>query len=183
MPQFPSTSSPQASPGDSARPDWVIVQLSPLGEREKDLRLLSKSVCHILGRTIDVFVPAVSQAARGDSVTTFYMDGYIFVRHMPGVPYSNLADTPYFSSVLTGPGGKFALLKDEALDSMRDGMDQLQSVRLVEGDSVRVVEGKYKNLTGRISCTYEDSKVVQLSFEKRSKKMLIDFPVTYLKKI
>lgn len=161
----------------------MIVQLSPLGEKEKDLRLLSRSACHILGKNLEVFVPAVSQAARGDSVTTFYMDGYIFVRHEPGVPYSNLADTSYFSSVLTGPGGRFALLKDEDLDSMRDGLDQLQTIRLSEGDMVKVVEGKYKNLTGRISCVYDDTRVVQLAFEKRSKKMLIDFPATYLKKM
>lgn len=167
------------------KPKWVIVQLSSTGEREKKISVLIRSVQQILKRKVEVFVPAISQNARGDSQTMFYIDGYIFVKYEEDIPYLKLQDTTYFSSVLcifrrgSKKAPQYSLLEDNQLDSMRKGMNSLKQVVFKVGEKVKVVEGNYKNLIGRVSIIL-DKQNVQISIDLQSKKLLMDFPTTYL---
>lgn len=165
---------------------WVIVQLTPAGEKEKDLSVFSRSVQRYLRKPLEVFVPAVSQKVRQESRTTFYMDGYIFVLYEPGVNYLKLQDTPLFSCVLRAPVRKqvvYHLLDDEKLNGMRAGMNAMRVHKLNMDDQVQVMHGVYKKLNGTISYISDDGEHAQVYINLRSKKLLIDFPSSYLKKI
>lgn len=167
---------------------WVIVQLTTAGEREKDLALLTRSVQRILGRKQDVFIPAVSQKVRDESHTMFYMDGYVFVRHDEGVPYLRLQETTYFNHVLTKPGpdrGRriFCLLDDRDLAPMRRGMQDMKLGEYSEGQKVKIIKGNYKNLQAVISYAHDDGEHVQVYVDLSSKKILMDFPTSYLVKL
>jgi transcription antitermination factor NusG len=169
---------------------WVIVQLSPTGEKETDMDILKRAAKRILRQEdIDMFIPAISQEFRDESQTLFFMEGYVFFRYMPGIPFLRLRDTAFFSDVLTTTPGshggepEYALLEDSKLNHMRKGMDDLRVGEYVCGDTVRIIEGSYKNLKGTISVVYDKKQVVQVSVVLRSKQMLMDFPVTYLERI
>jgi transcription antitermination factor NusG len=175
---------------------WVVVQLTSLGEREKNISLIERSVRQILRhKEIIVFVPAISQKGQKDSLTTWYSDGYIFVQFIDGVPYHALQDTPYFSSVLSKnsvvSGSRklvYSLLDDKDLDTIRIGMKALPTTSMKSGkfsldDRVKIVKGNYKNLVGKISCIYEGNENVQVYVDLRSKKTFMDFPASYLEKL
>lgn len=170
---------------------WVVVQLTAIGEREKNISLIEKSARQILKRSdIPVFVPAISQKVRDESLTTWYSDGYVFIRYEDGVPYSLLQDTTYFANVLAKPtivnGSKklvYSLLDDKDLDPMRTGMEFMKVSRFSEDDRVKIVKGNFKNLTGKVSCVYDGEENVQVFVKLRSKEMFIDFPASYLEKL
>lgn len=169
---------------------WVIVQLTSLGEREKNIQLIIRSVHRILGKPLEVFVPAVSQKVRDESQTMFFMDGYVFVSHVENVPYLKLADTTYFSSVLIQSvivdgvrKRTFSLLDDKDIAPMKAGMQKLKLGSFKEGQSVKIVKGNFKNLQAEISYVHEDGEHAQVHVKLRSKPILIDFPVSYLKAI
>lgn len=126
------------------------------------------------------------QTARDDSQTMFFMDGYIFIKYEDGTPYLRLQDTMYFSSVLCTGGSRnpqYSLLQDFQLDPLRRGMNDLKQVSFKVGDKIKVIEGNYKNLVGRVSLIFEDHKNVQIAVDLSSKKLLMDFPTTYLIKV
>jgi hypothetical protein len=166
----------------------VVVQLSSAGERE-DVDTLMRSAKRILGRDdVDIFVPAISQQFRDESQTVFFMEGYVFFRYVPGTPFLKLRDTMFFSDVLVTPGTngdepEYALLEDSKLNRMREGMDGLRVGKFSLGDAVRIVEGSYRNLKGTVSIVYDKKQVVQVSIVLRSKRMLMDLPVTYVERI
>jgi transcription antitermination factor NusG len=169
---------------------WVCVELSSTGEREKDINSIIRAVHRILGRPVEVFVPAVSQKVRGESQTMVYMDGYIFIQYFHDIHYIKLQDTNYFHMVLNTTvlsAGKrkyqYSLLDDKALAPMRIGVQNLKESHNenVPGDKVKIIKGDYKNLIGVISEVY-DKENIQVSVELRSKKLLLDFPVSYIQK-
>lgn len=178
-------------PQESNTPtQWVVVQLTSLGEREKNIASITRSVHHILRRKdLEVFVPAISQKGLGDSLTTWYSDGYIFVRFLDGVLYNSLQETAYFSMVLSKlvvvdgvRRMKYSLLNNKDLDPMRVGMKVMRVGKFSEDDSVKVIKGNYRNLPGKVSCVYDQGEVVQVCLNLRSKPMFIDFPASYLEK-
>jgi len=165
---------------------WVIVQLTPAGEREKNLSSIIKAVRHILNdRTIEVCIPAVSQRVRKDLLTTFYWDGYIFVKFVEGRKYLKLNDTTYFHSVLCKPGHSrlFSCLDDKDLEPMKRGLEKIKLNVFEEGDMVVIVKGQYKNLPGRIVMIYEGNENVQVYVSLYSKQVLIDISASYLMKV
>jgi len=173
---------------------WVVVQLTALGEREKNIHLIERAAQQILKRKdLTVFVPAISQKARDESLTTWYSNGYVFVRYMDNVHYNALQDTAYFSDVLSKTGvvggvrkTVYSVLEDKDLDSMRSGMKSMRVMKvgsLVEENIVKVIKGNYKNLIGKVSMVYEGNENVQVYVDLRSKKVFMDFPSSYLEKV
>lgn len=178
--------SPTPSPAPVASKKWVIVQLSPMGEREKNIELIRRSARRILGKQVDVFIPAISQKVREESQTLFYMDGYVFVEFIDGIVYNRLQDTQFFNSVLTQTSSAkdrrraYSLLDDKELSPMRKGMEDLKIVPFKDGQKVRIIQGNYKNLIAEVSFIHEGGETVQVYVNMRSKKVLMDFPASYL---
>lgn len=172
-----------------------------MGEREKDLSLIVKSVHQILRNKVvgadplEVFIPAISQKVRDESETMFFMDGYVFVEYKPEIQYLKLQDTNFFASVLCKTiivngkrQQKYSLIQDKALDLMRVGMQKLQVAKYTVGNMIKVIKGEYKNMIGQVSIVYDGGQRVQVTataagHHLRSKRMLMDFPVTYLVKV
>jgi len=167
---------------------WVVVQLTSVGEREKNIQLIVRSAHRLLKKPLEVFIPAVSQKVRDESQTMFYMDGYVFIEHEENISYLNLSETTYFSMVLTqqivvnGVRKKsFSLLDDKDIAPMKVGMQSLKTASFKEGQCVKIMKGNFKNLQAEISYMHEDGEHAQVHVKLRSKPILIDFPVSYLK--
>lgn len=174
---------------------WVVVQLTALGEREKNIQLIIRAVHQLLRRNdLDVFVPAINQKGLDDSLTTWFSEGYVFVRYEPGVSYQKLAETNYFSTVLStmnsSNGEKkriYSLLSDKELAHMRNGMQDLKvaASRFKEDEKVKITKGSYKGLPGRVALIYENGEKIQVFVHLRSIKgggLFMDFPASYLQK-
>ena len=172
--------SPQGSPNDSKR-KWVVVQLTPAGERETSIKNIERSVLRILKKPIEVFVPAMSQKVRNETLTTVYMDGYIFIAYEPGIDYTKLSDTTYFSSVLIS-GRTYQLLDDSKVCPIRDKVAAMKINEFNVGDKVRVKRGEHKDLPCRIVNIYEGGEHVQVQCDFWSKPMMLDFASSNLKK-
>lgn len=176
-------------PLESGR-DWVIVELTPTGEREKNLESIRKNARKILNdKTVEVFIPSVVQKVREEFHILPFMEGYIFILHKPGLNFMRLQETNYFRSVLTRPvfDGKrrrqtLSFLSDKDLDKLRSGMQNVVKSGFSEGDIVKVVRGNYKNLKAEVIQAYEDGQHVQVYVNLASKKILLDFPASYLVK-
>jgi transcription antitermination factor NusG len=121
----------------------------------------------------------------------YFMEGYIFIKHTPDIQFFKLQDTTYFSSVLCRTAivngrrqQQYSLLSDDDLSIMRDGMQDLKIAAFSINDPVRITKGSYKNLTGEVVLVYEGGQHVQVAVNHlRSKKLLMDYPVTYLAKV
>jgi transcription antitermination factor NusG len=164
-----------------------VVQLTSLGEREKNIDTIARAVRRILG-DVEVFVPAFIQKVREESHTMVYMDGYVFVRFAEGVNYLKLQETTYFKCVLCTPGagGKrtYHLLDNFVLDKMRDGVKSLktQTADYDISQDVRITKGTLKGLRGKVISVYEDGKKILVHVPLDSKPVLIEFPPTHLEK-
>jgi transcription antitermination factor NusG len=165
-----------------------VVQLTSLGEREKNIDIITRAVRRILGE-IDVFVPAVVQKVREESHTMVYMDGYVFVKFVEGVNYLKLQETTFFKCVLCTPGSNgrktYHLLDNFVLDKMRDGVKGLKtsSVTFSNGQDVKVTKGTYKDLRGKVIDSYADGTKVQVHlYQLLSKPVIIEFPPGHLEK-
>ncbi len=165
-------------------PKWVVVQLSPMGEKEKNLEMIKKSARQILKSDIEMFIPAMSQKVRNESQTVFFMDGYVFIKHVDGLPYHKLNETTYFLNVLSkinlDKKRVYSLLDDKALDPMRSGVQNMRMNKFIEDENVKVIKGNFRNLIGKIISVSDGGENVQVSIDLRSKKMIIDFPASYL---
>lgn len=170
-----------ASHSESGGRKWVVVSLSSSGEREMNLKAFTNAVRRILGKDLEVFIPAISKKARDESHTLFYMDGYIFIQYQDGIPYMKLQDTTYFGQVLCA-GRAYSLVDDKTLDPLRTGVKNLSLCKFCKGDRVKVVKGEYKDLRATVALVYEGGETVQVDASQRSKPLLIDFPAIYLQK-
>lgn len=191
----PATKKIDALLSPAAPLQWVVVQLTSLGEREKNLQLIVRSAHQILGRRdLEVFVPAINQKGLDDSLTTWYSEGYVFIQHVLGVGYHKLAETNYFSTVLSTMGHSngekkrlYSLLTDKDLAHMRNGMQDLKvtASKFKEDQRVKITKGSYKGLPGRVSMIYDNGENVQVFVNLRSIKgggIYMDFPASYLQK-
>ena len=182
---------------DSTEPTkWVVVQLTSVGEREKNIQTIVRSVHQILRRNdIEVFVPAINQKGQDDSLTTWYEDGYIFIKFDPTIAYHKLSETNYFSNVLSTikhvDGEKrrvYSILTDKDLTGMRSGMQELKttSSKFKKDQEVKIMKGNFRDLLGKVSAIYEDGEKVQVFVKLASINgggIFLDFPASYLTKI
>ena len=165
---------------------WVVVGLSSAGERETNIEAMTAVIRRVLGAKLEVFVPAISKKAREESQTTFYMDGYIFVKYQDGISYTKLQDMAYFDHVLCCRSKgviSYSLVEDEVLNPLREGVENLSTCIFAIGDHVKVVRGEFRLLKGVVCVIHDGGETVLVDVSQRSKLMMIDFPVTYLEKI
>jgi transcription antitermination factor NusG len=189
QPSSRSVDLPPAPSSISEPRKWVAVELTSLGEKEKQVNIFAAAVKKLLGRPLEVFVPAISQSGIEATFTTFYMDGYVFIEYVVGVNYLRLRETAYFREVLCGPGSrhsgpKYSLIEDKDLNPVRSGMDALKKKPFSVGDPVMVTQGFYRNLRGTVSLVYEDSDKIQIHINQLdSKPLMMEFPNTCIEKV
>ena len=164
---------------------WVAVQLSSLGEREKNPTNIENLIHRCLGKTVEVFIPSVALKRQEESQTLCYMEGYIFVGHHDGIDYLRLLNIPLFKDVLhTIRGGVvvYNLIDNAVLNPVRDGMENMQHAEFKIDTPVKIIKGTFKNLLGKISQVY-DASTVQIFINLKSKQMFIDFPASYVENL
>lgn len=171
-----------SSPTDSDK-RWVIIQITSLAEKEKNLDRIVRSVHRILKSPLSVFIPAANQKVREDNQIIYYLDGYLFIEYNVKINYNKLNGSPYFEMALFNKRTGYYTIPDSDVEPLRQGVAKLTVRGLEVGDEVKVLKGTFKNLTGQVSAVYDKGENVQINLKLASKPVLIDYPASYLVKI
>jgi transcription antitermination factor NusG len=182
-----SSSKDSSAPKIVQRPKWVVVQLTSFAERERNVEAIKRAAKRILG-DVEVLVPAVQEKAREEELTTFYMDGYIFIKYQEKINYMKLSDTPYFKTVLINPprsgnSNPYQLIDDKILNPVRSGMKEITKSSFKVAQRVQVIKGTYKNMDGVVVAVFPEKDQVQIRVPLRSKPLLVNFPASFLEKM
>lgn len=173
---------------DSASKQWVILELTRLGEKEKPEDLVSL----IQGETgisdLEIFIPSTSFHRRDNWVTICLMEGYIFMEggRRAGF-YFDLEEIPYIARVLTRdePTGRYIVyVPNEEVDKLKSRL-RTQTLRdFGEGDTIEVIEGAYESLEGTVIDFNPETKHAFVKIhELVSLDTVVELPLQFLRKI
>ncbi len=165
--------------------EWVIVQLSPNGEKELNPDNIAVSVRKkVSKRDIQVYVPCMFIKTRKEVHTRPYIEGYIFVEYRQGVQYNKMRDSYYFKDVMSYESGKkkkLRLVGDDVINKIKDSIKMMEPEKFNVGDEVVVLSGKFTNLRGVVHEVCGTEKVT-IFVKLRSKSVYIEYPPSFLKK-
>jgi 5'-3' exonuclease/transcription antitermination factor NusG len=163
---------------------WVVLETVVRSE-QPDPEAVRKAILRILPG-IEVFVPAAVSQVGSDKVTTYLLEGYVFVRY-DRVPseYFKLDGTKYIQNVLLSPGNqsrnkRISTVSDVHILKMREQIKQLVDKGISIGDTVMITSGPYRNMTAVVLEDFPEEKMVQVHIGLRSKQSLISFPRSFL---
>jgi len=137
---------------------WVALELTRQGE----LKIIDGTLASTLRRDLlvgpdfPVFLPAHSYLKSGKSVTLFLMEGYAFVATgLEDTMYFALERKPYVERVMSKPTGPNKLrtlhtLPNREIEQLRVKLREMITVDLQVNDWVKVIEGPYSTLEGRV---------------------------------
>lgn len=163
---------------------WVVLETVVRSE-PPDPEAVRKSILREL-RKAEVFVPAVVSQVGLDRVTSYLLEGYVFVRFdRQASDYFKLEGSKYIQNVLVTPGSqsrnkRLSLVDDVAILRMREQIKQLVDKGIGIGDTVLITSGPYKNMTAVVLEDFPEENKVQVYISLRSKQSLISFPRSFL---
>lgn len=168
---------------------WVVVELTQLGERSAEEGHLEIALRNTLGvdGSHPIFVPYITLIRNGRRSILSVVEGYVFVASgLPDTSYFGLpTGSPYVSSILhrVGRSGLPVLttVPDASVRSLRDNLAKMISREIEDGTHVRVVEGLFVGLTGRVVGLDGDNAYVLIDL--RSLKAVKAFPRFYLRPV
>lgn len=137
-------------------PTWVVVELTPQGEKRAIEGLLDRALRKTLGvdDTHPIFIPYATFVHNGRRSVLNVIEGYAFISSgLPDSAYLSLpSKTPYISSVMhrSNPRGSPVLntVSESSVRSLKDNLSRMISKEIEEGSKVIVAEGFYIGLVG-----------------------------------
>ncbi len=163
---------------------WVVLETVVRSE-QPDPEAVRKAIFRVLPG-IEVFVPAAVSQVGLDKVTTYLLEGYVFVRYdRPASEYFKLEGTKYIQNVLLSPGSqnrnkRISTVGDVHILKMREQIKQLVDKGISVGDTVMITSGPYRNMTAVVLEDFPEENKVQVHICLRSKQSLISFPRSFL---
>lgn len=166
---------------------WVVLELSHHGEKKTPNELLSL-VQEEVGDDVEVFIPSVTFSRRDSTMTICLMEGYFFIEAaMPPSSYYALEELAYIQRVLTqdDAGSRYLYYVDDATINDLKSKLQKQAARDIKvGDYVRVCEGAYSELTGKILEVFSDRKRASVHVvDLQSMKVIVELPFQFFEPI
>lgn len=165
---------------------WIAVELTPLGEEKVEEGTIEAALRQDLGvdESFPVFVPATTYKKNGRTVTICLIEGYVFVASgLPEVRYFALERKAYVQtvmSVLTGPHHMRTLkaLPNREVKNLQKKLRELVAADIEVGAAVKVVDGPYKGLDGRVLGS--DGTDAYVEFKLRSLCRITTLPLVFL---
>lgn len=167
---------------------WVVIELSPKGEEKvEDGSIVQQVRRDLRNEALDVFVPAVTYLKGRQPSTIYLIEGYVFVSsEMPETDYFALEQKPYVAQVMSTHTGRYGLrtlsvVTDAKIQDLRNQLQELLAQELSTGSWVRILEGRYKNLVGKVRDVEDDLAIIQIAL--RSLAILVAIPRAFLEPI
>lgn len=162
---------------------WVVAELTFLGEVKVSegalidfLQTESK-----LPEDHPVFIPSITYSKSGEIVTFHLMEGYIFIATgLPDTFYFGLEQSPYIERIITteSPSRYLSTVKNCYIEDLRLKLRELVSTDLEEGMEVKILDGTYAKLQGKVVGLLEGAASVFL--ELRSAHFIVSIPKAFL---
>lgn len=134
---------------------WVALELSQRGESERDIGMLKDLVLKTLGNpNLEIFIPIHYEEEEFFERNIVLLNGYFFIRHEVGLPYYKLKDSKFFDGVVANQKTQeVQIVPEDQIKKLKDQFNQIahEASQVKVGDSVRILDGLYKNLIGKIT--------------------------------
>lgn len=164
---------------------WVTFQLSERGENTLDespsiiTRILSKYI------KSEFFYPMYFHNAKAYTNKIYLIRGYIFIEFNKEEVkfYTNLVSSPYFIGPLL-VNKRIHLTPDSEITRLKKQLEKLSFPKIKLGDTVKVIDGKYKNLKAKVTEIYSSDKTVDLTVKLKCMAILVPkVPIVCLENI
>jgi transcription antitermination factor NusG len=167
---------------------WVVVELTKQGEQRVEEGSLREALLKDLNAPEDLplFIPAMTYAKEDRAVTIHLLEGYVFIAaRLPEVAYFGLESQPYVSQVLSVKGDHgmrvLSTIPNREIKALRKRLHEQVATDIVPDTLVRVLEGVYRELEGRVESVDGDHATV--AFRLRSLRSFIGIPLVFLENI
>lgn len=165
---------------------WVTIELTKTGEILASEGLLEAQ----LRRDLDldeghpVFVPCIVISRGGVNTVFHLMEGYVFVAAgLPDVAYFALENQPYVNQIMSTKQGPYRMrtlhvITDAQVGAMRDRLHEQVASNIKVGAQVKICEGQYRNLDGKVVGVEGDNAHVRVKL--RSLDFVASVPRIFL---
>jgi transcription antitermination factor NusG len=130
---------------------WVVLELSRLGERESPEDLVAM-LRRETGDDLEIFIPSKTFVRKGNRITICLMEGYMFLEGGKSAGfYLDLEYLPFISKALTKDekAGRFLLyVPDSEIIILKEKLKEETRSEIHKNDEVCIIGGVYENLEG-----------------------------------
>lgn len=166
---------------------WVAIELTKMGELKVEDGSLKGALLRDLEAdpSFPVFIPSATYKKGGRTITVHLMEGYCFVASgLPEVRYFKLEKQPYIESVMSTLSGPhrmrtISVIPNRDIERLKRQFQEQLASDIVEGAWVKVVQGKFKGLEGRV-LTLIDDRYAWVQFKLRSLHRISPLPRVFL---
>jgi transcription antitermination factor NusG len=153
---------------------WLTIQLSEKGEDtlNEDPALIENALKKIIKS--EYFIPVYFNKSKSYDNKIYLFTGYLFVKFNPkDYPnYHKFSNNIYFEGPLL-VSKKLHLTEDGEILRLKNELEKLTTPVIKKGDRVKVIDGKYKNLTADITAFYEDSREADLKVTLKCMNIIV----------
>ena len=165
---------------------WIALELNRAGEQKIEDGSLGDSLRNDLnvGEDFSIFIPATTYTKAKRMITLHLMEGYVFVGSgLPEVRYFALEKRPYINQVIhTKPGPHRiripSVIPDTHIRELKRQLRALVASDIDIGAGVRVTDGPYKALEGKVLDVEGDQAIVEIHL--RSIELILTLPRVFL---
>lgn len=170
-------------------PTWVVVELTRLGEQaalDGTLDVLLRKGLKV-DEDFPVFVPVTLYRKSGQVTPYQLLQGYAFLGSgLDDVAYFALEDGSYVKHVMSTRMGKnrfryLSVITDDQIQEMRRKLREMVTADLPRTAHVRIVEGPYRGLDGRVTGINDDD--VHVFIRLRSLEIVATTPRIFVEEI
>jgi len=153
---------------------WLTIQLSERGETilndepiaiEKAIKKITKE---------EYFIPVYYNKSKSYENKIFLFTGYLFIRYCKedAKNYPKLVNSNYFIGPLL-ISRKLHLTPTYEIDRLKKELEKLIQPKIKVGDKVKVIDGKYKNLSAEVTDFYADTKEADLKVTLKCMNIIV----------
>lgn len=142
---------------------WITIQLTEKGELilNEEPRVLENFIKkHIKS---EFFFPVYYNSSKNYENKIYLFNGYIFIKYNKeeSKNYTKFVNTQYFMGPLL-INKRLSLTPDHEIKRLKQELEKMTRPNIRIGDKVRVIDGKYKNLSARVTDFNADTKEADL---------------------
>jgi transcription antitermination factor NusG len=154
--------------------EWVTLQLSEKGEMvlEDNPSLIEGTLKKIFKS--EIFFPVYFNKVNSYDNRIYLFKGYVFIKYdkKEDKLYNKITNTQYFLGPLRSDKNLF-LTSGNEIKKLKKQLEKLIMPNVKNGDRVRVIDGKYKNLTAVITEYHDDTKEADLTVKLKCLSILV----------
>lgn len=139
--------------------------------------------------TFPIFSPSITYPKGNRTITLHLVEGYVFVGSgLPETQYFALERKPYVAQVISSVGGPHNMralnvISNADIESLKRQLRQMVSSDIQVDDLVRVLDGTYRALEGKVVGFDKNHESAYVYFVLRSLETVTSIPVVFLETV